>query len=258
MKLNKKVISTICSILFLSSFVFAVAAGALDLELSPSSAQREAGGKVRVHIYATDAVALISMGIKVTFDPSVLQVDDTLTAKSDGWVMDGDGDLGTTGDQHRTPNIEIDNTAGTVTMIGGRIMGSSTVGFTGKVLLGYITFDAVANGTSNLNVSLAQASSSFDHFVQLDGTVRDSELTLGNLGVICVVNNACTADINNNSLVDMGDFGLVRASMGKIFPDASYNVIADLNANGMVDMGDFGIVRAQMGTQGCPACSIVQ
>jgi hypothetical protein len=55
-------------------FVFAGIADALDIVLEPANVQREVGGKVRVHIYAANAIDLISMGVKVSFDPSVLQV----------------------------------------------------------------------------------------------------------------------------------------------------------------------------------------
>jgi len=241
-------------------------AGTLEIVLEPNNAQREIGGKVRVHIYADPAASLISMGVKVTFDPAVLQVNsaEKYEAFADGWVMDADGSDSSTDDQYTTPAVEIDNTSpsGTVTMIGGRLMGSSTTGLpiTGtRVLLGWIVFEAIDYGTSNLNVYLAKYHSNhdtdtFDNFVQVDGTVDEPNNVPGDLGTICVLADACTGTINENDSVDMGDFSIIRAAMGTSFPSSGYNLLADLNGNGTVDMADFSIVRAEMGASECPSC----
>ena len=238
-------------------------ADTLAIVLEPANAQREVGGKVRVHIYADPAVSLISKGVKVSFNKDVLQVNNAgkYEVFADGWVMDGDGSDGTTDDQHTTPAVEIDNANGTVTMIGGRLMGSSTTGLSGKVMLGWIVFEAITNGTSNLNVDLAKyhpshPTDTFDNFVRVDGTVDEPINVPDDLGAICVFDEACTGDINGNGAVDMGDFTIIRESMGSSFPDPGYNLMADLNGNGAVDMGDFTIVRGEMGTSGCPICSI--
>ncbi len=153
------------------------------ISLEPANAQREVNGQVRVHIYANNADQLISMGVKVTFDPAVLEVvsAEKYTAFADGWMMDGDGvDTQPPPDPNRyiTPLVEIDNDGGSVTMIGGRFIGptgASTTGLSGKVLLGWIVFKAKTNGTSNLNVDLAKynrirLSKTFNNFVKLDGT----------------------------------------------------------------------------------------
>ena len=55
---------------FLSAiFVFAGVTNALEIVLEPANVSREMGDKVRVRIYADNAVSLVSMGVKVSFDP---------------------------------------------------------------------------------------------------------------------------------------------------------------------------------------------
>ena len=236
------------------------AIGTLAIVLEPSNAQREVGGKVRVHIYADSADTLISMGVKVTYDKNVLHAisAEKYTAFGDGWIMDADGSDATTDDQYTTPAVEIDNTNGTVTMIGGRLMGSSTAGLSGKVMLGWIVFEAIANGTSNLNVDLAKyhpndPTDTFDNFVTVGGIVDNPTNVPGDLGVICVLSGAHPGDINNNGWVEPGDYAILRSHMYTGFPDPAYNVLADLNGNGWVEPGDYAILRAHMNTQ-CLVC----
>lgn len=246
---------------FTGFFVLSGVASALSVVLEPANAQREVGGKVRVHIYAEDAIDLLSMGVKVSFNQNVLQAQSASKYEVDadtGWVMDADGDPATTGDQYRTPAVEIDNTNGSVIMIGGNLNGDATTGHSGKVLLGWIVFEAIANGNSNLNVDLGKynpnhPTDTFDNFVGVVGAVDEPINVPGDLGIICVMSDACTADCNGNGSVDMGDFAQVRGSMGSSFPDAGYDVFADVNANGSIDMGDFAIIREEMGSS-CPSC----
>ena len=250
-------------ILLAMFFVLAMVlpAWALEIVLEPDNAQREIGGKVRVHIYADGAVDLVSMGVKVSFDPSVLEVTEASKYEDveNGWLLDGDGNPATTDDQYNDPPVEIDNTGGSVTMIGGHMAGESTTGLGGKVLLGWIVFQAKANGNSYLNVDLGKynpehPTKKFDNFVNVDKSVDEPTGLPADLGIICVKDDACSGDVNANGTVDMGDFTDVRNAMGKVFSDPEYNVLADVNANGTVDMGDFNIVRSQMGTSGCPSC----
>jgi hypothetical protein len=175
--------------------------------------------------------------------------------------MDADGNEATTADRYTTPAVEIDNAGGTVTMIGGRLMGASTAGLSGedgKVLLGWIVFEAVSEGASALHVDLGkyhpEPPLTFDNFVKVGGEVDEPTNVPADLGEICVVDSACQADLNQNSRVDMNDFGRLKASMGTQFPDPEYDVIADINANGRIDMNDFGALKAEMGTDNCPDC----
>ena len=243
---------------------------ALEILLEPANVQRAVNGKVRVHIYATGAADLISMGVKVSFDPLILQVNQAYKNEDfdEGFMMDADGDSSTTDDQYVTPAVEIDNSVGTVVMIGGRLMGDDDPSggdnppydsLSGKVLLGWIVFDAIATGNSALHVDLGRyhpnhPDDTFDNFVQLDGTVVEPTNAPIDLGSVCVLSSgACIADVNENGYTDSGDFAVLRSAMGKGFPDPAYNVKCDFNANGYVDSGDFSIMRSMMG-QPCPSC----
>lgn len=249
------VTTLICSV-----FLFAGVASALDIVLEPDNAQREVGDKVRVHIYADNAVDLISMGFKVSFNKDILQVESASKYEEDAdtsWVMDADGDPATTDDQYRTPPVEIDNTNGVVTMVGGNIKGESTTGHSGKVFLGWIVFEAIANGNSNLEVNLGRYNpnpgKTYHNFVRLDKAVDEPTNVPGDLGIICVKDGAHPGDINGNGYVEPGDYAALRQAMGKGFPDSDYNVLADLNGNGYVEPGDYAILRSHMG-QACLPC----
>ena len=248
---------SILAVLFLLTWT--VPGFALDIVLEPDNAQREIGGKVRVHFYADNAVNLISMGIKVSFDASILQVESASKYEVDadtGWVMDADD--GDPAHIYRTPDVEIDNTNGVVTMIGGNLKGETTTGLSGKVLLGWIVFEAVLNGNSPISIDLAKyhpndPTDTFDNFVKLGGAVDEPGNVPGDLGIICVKVGAHPGDINANNFIDPGDYAVLRAAMGKAFPDPDYNVLADLNANGFIDPGDYAILRAHMGKP-CLSC----
>jgi len=187
-------------VFLIAAFLLVDAAQALEIQLVPAIAQRAIGGKVRVHIYADPAVELISMGIKLSFnDPDqVLQVQGASKYEDfdQGWVMDADGDPLTTGDQYKLPLVEIGDND--VTMIGGRLMGTTTSGLSGKVLLGWIDFAAIGNGSSNLHVDLGrynpQEGETYDNFVNLDGTVDEPTNVPANLGAIYVKADACECD----------------------------------------------------------------
>ena len=260
MKKTSNVLS--CVAVFMCSFMVFFGVGhALEIVLEPANAQREIGGKVRVHVYADNAVSIISMGVSVSFNPAVLQAASASKYEVDadtGWVMDADGSSATTGDQYRDPAIEIDNAGGSVTMIGGNLNGTSTAGHTGKVLLGWIVFNVVGNGNSNLSVDLANyhpnhPTDTFDNFVQADGTVSEPTNVPGDLGSICAVAGACNGDVNGNGFVDPLDFATVRGLLGTSFPSADYAPSADFNANGFIDPLDFATVRGELGST-CPSC----
>jgi hypothetical protein len=247
-------------------FSFAGVANALDIVLEPSVKQREIGDQVRVQIYADSAVDIISMGVKVSFDPAILQVvsaskyEDLST--NDGWVMDADGDPLTPTDQYTDPPVEIDNVSGTVMIIGGRLVGNdpSNSGLSDKVLLGSIVFTAIANGTSNLNVDLAKYHSNhptdtFDNFVQIDGTVTEPGNVPGPpaLGTICVVDDACKGDLNNDGGVNFADLAEMKANF---FTDCStlppWEVcVGDVNNDGFVNFADLALMKENFFREDC-------
>ncbi len=238
------------------------ATGSMTIVLEPANAQREVGGKVRVHIYADNADTLISMGVQVSFDPAILQVVDAKKYEvfEDGWVMDADGSDATTDDQYTTPAVEIDNINGTVTMIGGRLIGSSTEGLSGKVLLGLVVFEAIANGTSNLNVDLGKyhpndPADTFDNFVTVGGTVDEPTNVPGDLGVICVVSElACEGDVNGDGVVNPLDAFIFKNAFPSAFGESNYNSICDLNGDGAINPLDAFIFKTDFPRSNCPSC----
>ena len=252
----------LCFVIGLSLlFVFSNVASALEILLEPATAQREIGGKVRVHIYATGAVDLISMGVKVTFDPDVLEVDSAFKYEIDansGWVMDADGISGTTGDQYRPTEVEIDNANGTVTMLGGNINGTATTGFSGKVLLGWIVFKAIGDGNSDINVDLAKyhpndPTQTFDNFVSINGHVDEPANVPNNLGMVCVVVDAVEGDANGNGRAYYDDYALLNAAWNSSFGDANYNPAVDFDADERIYYSDYAILNADWNrTTSCP------
>ncbi len=262
MKKNRKIA---VSAFILAAFLFLTGGtvSALEIVLEPANAQRSVGGDVRVYIYADDAENLISMGVKVSFDPAVLQVDEDKTSKYEedantGWVMDADGDASTTDDQYRPTNVEVDNTNGTVTMLGGNINGTSTTGFSGKVLLGWIVFHASTLGSSDIAVDLAKyhpnhPTQTFSNFVRLDGTV-DEPTNLGTIGKICVVENACEGDLNNNGRVERIDSFIFKDAFNSKIGDNNFNGAADFNGNGRIDRVDSFIFKDDFNRGDCGTC----
>jgi hypothetical protein len=96
-------------------------------------------------------------------------------------------------------------------MIGGRLTGSSTQGLSGKVLLGWIVFEAIGNGVSRLNVDLGKyhpehSNKTFVNFAKLDQSTDEPSNVSADLGVICVLNNACYADTDGDNDVDQTDW----------------------------------------------------
>ena len=236
-------------------------AWALEIALEPDNAQREIGGKVRVHIYADGAVNLVSMGVKVSFDNTVLEVTEASKYEensSTGWVMNDDE---TPPNEYRTPTIETlaeINANGELTMVGGNLNGSSTTGLSGKVLLGWIVFKAITNGNSDIHVELGRenpnAGETYNNFVRLGGTVDEPTNVPGDLGIICVVDNACYADVDGDSDVDMMDTFKFKQASPSSFGASNYNPAADFDADGDVDMMDIFKFKNGSPRSDCPSC----
>ena len=226
---------------------------ALTVELDPANIRVPENCQVNVDIYANDAVDLISMGVTVIFETTALEVVDAV--KGDDFVMDADGDLGTLGDQYRTPDPEIDNLNGTVTLIGGRLMGDNTQGLDGRVLLGTITFKGLVNSRTDLKVDLGRyhpnhPTDTFDNFVSLTttGGVVDEPTNVGPeevLGTVCV---KYPGDANGDGVVNILDKVVVRNAFGQGGPDGW--IQADVNCDGVVNILDKVVVRNAFGQSG--------
>jgi hypothetical protein len=253
--MNKIVV--LCVIMLMA----ASSAHALTVELDPANPEIPENCQVSVDIYANGAADLISMGVTVTFEPTALEVVDAV--KGDDFVMDADGNLATTDDQYRTPDPEIDNGNGTVTLIGGRLMGENTQGLDGRVLLGTITFKGLVNSRTDLKVDLGRYhpnhdTDTFDNFVRLGGVVDEpTNLNVGAyptsgavLGTVCV---KFPGDANGDGVVNIIDKVLVRNAFGQSGPDGW--IEADVDCNGVVNILDKVKVRNAFGQSGISCTS---
>jgi hypothetical protein len=61
-----------------------------------------------------------------------------------------------------------------------------------------------------------------------------------------------TGDVNNDNMVDIADFTLLRASFGKVYGVPGYDARADLSGDGLVDITDFTLLRGNFGQIGPP------
>lgn len=71
--------------------------------------------------------------------------------------------------------------------------------------------------------------------------------------------NACDADLNNDGVVGLPDFGLFKIAFGSRPGDGNWNEDADFNMDGVVGLPDFGIFKKSFGRlagegpdEGCP------
>ncbi|GAB4544787.1 MAG: hypothetical protein Tsb0013_02150 [Phycisphaerales bacterium] len=71
-----------------------------------------------------------------------------------------------------------------------------------------------------------------------------SRVLVATVGAIA---STCTADLNNDFFVDLGDFGVFGQAFDSVLGDSNYDPAADLDLDGDVDLGDFGIFGAQFG-----------
>ncbi len=53
--------------------------------------------------------------------------------------------------------------------------------------------------------------------------------------------NLCDGDLNNDNIVNFGDYGIFRQRLGSTDP------VADFNHDGIVNLGDYGIFRQLLG-----------
>ena len=231
---------------------FQSSANALTVRLNPNNVDRAPGNKVKVFIWADDAVNLISMGVKVAFDPALLQVVGA-SKYEEVWVLtDGTN-------SYTNPAVEINNSEGFVSMIGGHFTGVGTVGLSGSVLLGWIDFQANtgASGSSDLTVTLAHDTSpNFIHFVNLDGTPEEpGNIPLGGavLGSIYVGADACEGNIAGDSNVNFVDLAAMKSQFGtdcSLLPPGQV-CTCDLNGDGTCNFIDLAALKVDFGRD-CP------
>jgi hypothetical protein len=240
-------------------FCFASIASTLTVSLEPANAQIAPGNKVKVNIFAKSAEYLISMGVKVSFDPAFLSVASASKYEdvANGWLLDGAGDPATTDDQFNLPLIE--TTSDSVTMIGAH--GPGVPGLDGKVLLGWIVFTAQsATGFTDIGVTRARfhpshPSRTFDNFVSFDGSTT-SVVEPTNLpdnpgadpavfATIYVGSDACEGDINHDGEVNVFDLVLLKLNFythcNNLVPGEL--CVGDLNGDDEVNVFDLVLLK---------------
>ena len=85
------------------------------------------------------------------------------------------------------------------------------------------------------------------------GTIVVSGKEGSETAVVC--NNPCAADLNDDGVVNISDFGILSAAFGTRPGDPNWNPIADINEDGSVNISDFGILSAEFGRNDCPTCN---
>jgi DNA-binding beta-propeller fold protein YncE len=117
---------------------------------------------------------------------------------------------------------------------------------------GNFTVNGVPSGTFNVQVKQAQSLS-----VQASGVAFGS-IPTGGLGPLDTVNRSFgtlpTGDSDNNNLIDIVDFSLLRAVFGNAATCGTANppatTCADYDASGFVDIVDFSLLRSNFGRTG--------
>ncbi|MCM8813334.1 MAG: cohesin domain-containing protein [Candidatus Omnitrophica bacterium] len=80
---------------------------------------------------------------------------------------------------------------------------------------------------------------------------RQSSVNIGRLGTVSGINLALRGgDADNNNVVDMTDYVILRAAYNTIQGNARYDVRADFDGNRIVDMTDYAILRSNYNTIG--------
>lgn len=169
-----------------------------------------------VYIYADITNPILSYGVKVGFDTGDLEV--VSAEKNDAVWYFGSG---TTTYEYMGP--EIDNTAGTVVIIGGKLdTADPTAGVSGdRILLGKVTFNRKSSNTPSINLDFAR-DGDFANFVKPTDppTVLDDQED----GVGFEVTIAERGDANADGDIDISDVSEIRKM---VFGETPMKVFAD-------------------------------
>ena len=190
-----------------------------------------------VYIYADIPDPILSYGVKVGFDTGDLEV--VSAEKNDAVWYFGSG---TTTYEYMEP--EIDNTAGTVVIIGGKLdTEAPTAGVSGdRILLGKVTFNRLSSNTPSITLDFAR-DGDFANFVKPTDppTVLDDQTTPEE-GVGFTVTVVQRGDADADGFLTNSDFFKIRAYM----QDNMYCVFADCDGDGFITNSDFFCVRNKM------------
>jgi hypothetical protein len=173
-----------------------------------------------VEIYANITPAILSYGIKLTYDTGQLTVTSAVKNES-VWYL-GDGASGNKA--YMSPDTGM---PGEVIIIGGKLnTAAPTAGVTGqRVLLGKVTFSRSGTSVPVLNLTYAKdPGSGYANFVATNGTVLDN----GNVNfAIRVVERG---DANGSGRITPLDINAAKSFIGS----ATFPVYADCNGDGRI------------------------
>lgn len=142
--------------------------------------------KLKVYVYADADEALVSFGVKLTYNPAILELDESscLTRNNDVWYFGNPSDEGTI---YETPNAgpDVNSTEGSVVFVGGKLDSTEEIQ-TGvsagtRILLGIVTFTnaegvdltTVTDTDRTVGVALGKGGA-YVNFASLSGNEQDS------------------------------------------------------------------------------------
>ncbi|MBW1925122.1 MAG: hypothetical protein JRJ35_16835 [Deltaproteobacteria bacterium] len=190
-----------------------------------------------VYIYADIPDPILSYGVKVGFDTGDLEV--VSAEKNDAVWYFGSG---TTTYEYMEP--EIDNTAGTVVIIGGKLdTEAPTAGVSGdRILLGKVTFNRLSSNTPSITLDFAR-DGDFANFVKPTDppTVLDDQQD----GVGFEVTIAERGDANADGDLTNADMFRVK----QLLIDNIYRCYADCNASDDLTNADMFCIKNKLQNQ---------
>jgi len=191
-----------------------------------------------VYIYADITNPILSYGVKVGFNTDDLEVESAEKNETD-WYFGS----GTTTYEYMGP--EIDNTAGTVVIIGGKLdTADPTAGVSGdRILLGKVTFNRLSSNTPSITLDFAR-DGDFANFVKPTDppTVLDDQTTPEE-GVGFTVTVRERGDANADGTIDIRDLRTLRQAIGS--PENA-SVWVDCNGDENVDIRDVRCLRQKI------------
>lgn len=233
----KQLLSSLYGLILLSCSIFM---GGADVSASNLKVYGEGEyiyDNLVVKIYADIPTTepLLSFGFKINYDPLELSIhEDNIILNDHEWY------LYFPENSMPSPNKLIDTSSqGSVSVFGSKIDNTSPCAGVGgdRILLAALSFGQVAsNIVPSLSLSLGRENPNFSNFVQTDGGVIDTFLTMpdGTIGNI-TFKEPEIRDADGDGVVDMSDYQMI---IGHIGDPVSECPSCDINGNGTIESLD--------------------
>lgn len=212
--------------------------GAAIAEVSVYAEGAYAGSELKVYVYADSNVNLVSFGVKLTYDPAELTLDESSCLKRNDAVWY----FGTTDAPYDTPNAgpNVDSTEGSVVFVGGKIDSTDPqAGVTAddRILLGIVTFTSY-DGTDiteapAIGVELAKEDP-YANFVDISGDVLDSGIGVTTIEIFE------RGNANGDESIDFQDMLAIKYYTQN---GGDYHCYSDCNDDGVLDFQDMLCIR---------------